>query len=101
MTGPLLFNSSAKRHAWLKLADMVAEVGVDQIPCSNAPDLYYPDQEDRGGIHQVKLAKKACQTCPLIKPCGEFAIKYKEEYGVWGGLSSLDRRNIRKGKRSA
>lgn len=101
MTGPILFRSAEKRHAWIKLADKVEEYGPGQIPCTNAPDLYFPEQDEKGGSHYVKLAKRACQTCPLIKPCGEFALKYREEYGVWGGLSPLDRKKIRKGTKSA
>ena len=96
MTGPVLFNSSKKRHAWMRLANMVDEVGPDQIPCSQAPDLYYPEGDEIGGAHFVRLAKKACQRCPLIKPCGEYAVEFKEEYGVWGGLSPNDRKNIRR-----
>jgi WhiB family redox-sensing transcriptional regulator len=96
MTGPLLFNSTAKRHAWLKLANMVDEVGPDHIPCTQAPDLYFPEGDEIGGAHYVRLAKNACKKCPLILPCAEYAVKYREEYGVWGGLSPTDRKNIRR-----
>lgn len=90
------FTSNEKRQAWLKLADAVAEIGIDHVPCAQAPDLYYPDDEHGLALHHVKLAKQACSKCPLLYMCGTYAVKYKEEYGVWGGMSPGERKRLRR-----
>jgi hypothetical protein len=95
-----LFSSNEKQRAWLKLAKAVEEVGIDHIPCAQAPDLYYPDSEHGLAAHHVQLAKRACKTCPLLNMCATYAIKYKEEYGVWGGMSPGERKQIRRNGRA-
>lgn len=93
---PGIFTSYEKQRAWKELADAVAEVGLDHIPCAQAPDLYYPDTNAENGAHSARLAKQACKSCPLLYKCGAYAIKYREEYGIWGGMSPGDRKNIRR-----
>jgi WhiB family redox-sensing transcriptional regulator len=43
-------------------------------------DLFYPEQGDNGTV-----AKAICVLCPVRQPCLEYAVKSKEEFGVWGG----------------
>tara|TARA_B110000459_G_scaffold143656_1_gene156468 strand:- start:6516 stop:6833 length:318 start_codon:yes stop_codon:yes gene_type:complete len=92
-----IFSSNEKRRAWLELAKEVERVGVDHIPCSQSPDLFYPDTMDgKGAAYYVKIAKRACQQCPLLLQCGTYAMEFNEEYGVWGGLSPIDRKALRR-----
>lgn len=94
------FSSQEKLKGWLVLSAAVEEVGQDQLPCTSAPDLFYPDAEDGHALHYVRLAKRACKTCPLLNLCGAYALKYNEEYGVWGGMSPGDRKTIRRNARA-
>jgi hypothetical protein len=58
-------------------------------------DLWYPEFEsgyDTKGSAQV--AKSICLACPHKIECAEWGIQ-KELYGIWGGLTSLDRKRIR------
>jgi WhiB family redox-sensing transcriptional regulator len=32
-----------------------------------------------------------CNQCPVVKQCLEHALKVKEPYGVWGGLTTSER----------
>jgi hypothetical protein len=34
-----------------------------------------------------------CEACPVRKACGEWADVNNETYGVWGGLTPMERRN--------
>jgi len=34
-----------------------------------------------------------CEACPVRKACGEWAVKNRETYGVWGGLTPMERAN--------
>ena len=45
-------------------------------------------------VEFMKLAKEACGSCVVRPECLETALKSKEEYGIWGGLTSSERRSI-------
>lgn len=52
-------------------------------------------------LHQrrVAAAKAVCVGCPVIDPCLEWAIRYRE-VGVWGGTTDSERRRIIKARKS-
>jgi hypothetical protein len=56
------------------------------------PDLFFSDF----GL-DIALAKDICAECPMIAACREYAIKH-ENYGVWGGLSAKERKELRGNK---
>lgn len=37
-------------------------------------------------------AKRVCATCDVRRECLEFALATKEPYGIWGGLTEIERR---------
>jgi len=39
----------------------------------------------------VATAKAICAACPVLAQCREHALKTREPYGVWGGMSEEDR----------
>lgn len=39
-------------------------------------------------------AKDICRTCPVKRPCLDYAIAIKEPHGIWGGLNEAERRNL-------
>ena len=39
-------------------------------------------------------AKAICNVCPVMGDCLEFAIEIREPYGVWGGLTETERRQM-------
>jgi WhiB family redox-sensing transcriptional regulator len=41
-------------------------------------------------------AKATCGTCSVIDECLAYAIAHAVRYGVWGGLTSEERRPIRR-----
>jgi WhiB family redox-sensing transcriptional regulator len=60
------------------------------------PDLFYPGRGDNRTVH---AAKTICHACPVRSECADHALTNGEKYGVWGGLSELDRRRVRGHKR--
>lgn len=58
------------------------------------PDLHFPSGE-RGPAarRQIWQAKAVCASCPVMAECREYGMT--EGYGVWGGLSTSERREIR------
>lgn len=53
------------------------------------PSFFFPSD----GIG-VEIARKVCATCPVQTDCLEYALSYRIEHGVWGGVSERQRRRI-------
>lgn len=95
MTDRQYFRSTEQVRDWRKLADAASEVG-DHLPCRQAPDLYFATV---GEMHEIRLAKKACQPCPIRAMCLEYALKHNEHEGIWGGMTASERKKIRRHRR--
>ena len=54
------------------------------------PDLFFPEVGGR-----TDEAKALCASCPVRSACLEAARTSRETSGVWGGLSSRERRSRR------
>lgn len=64
-------------------------------PCSDQPDLFYPEgesgREARSGP-QVEQAKRICRQCPLRTGCLKLGLT--DPHGIWGGLTPAERRAL-------
>lgn len=45
-------------------------------------------------LHREAQAKEICRTCPVRRPCLDYAISIKEQHGIWGGLNEAERKNL-------
>ena len=59
-------------------------------------DIFYHPDGERGSARErrVATAKAVCAACPVLAQCRDHALKTREPYGVWGGLSEEDREVI-------
>lgn len=89
-----VFESYERVRDWQHLNDLIEERAANQVPCRQAPDLYFPEVGDGMAASIAKMAKKACLSCDVVNECAEYAIKHKEEAGIWGGMSPNDRKLI-------
>ncbi len=59
--------------------------------------LFFPpstvERKDERERREAK-ARAICMVCPVKMPCLDFAMKIKEPYGIWGGLTEADRRQV-------
>ena len=39
-------------------------------------------------------AKRICETCPVQRECLEYALATREQYGIWGGLTEIERKAL-------
>jgi WhiB family transcriptional regulator, redox-sensing transcriptional regulator len=39
-------------------------------------------------------AKAICATCPVRKPCLDYAMRIREPHGIWGGLNEAERKQL-------
>lgn len=60
------------------------------------PTLFFHPQNERGlsRMRRDRSAKAVCASCPVRLECADYAIRAREPYGVWGGLSEEDRERI-------
>jgi WhiB family redox-sensing transcriptional regulator len=78
-----------------RLQDAMEPYG--ELPCHNYPDAFFYDENAKvaGFKHQYITAKALCAECPIRLECLEYALAADEEYGVWGGLSPVERRQLK------
>jgi len=55
--------------------------------------FFTPDRE-RGAIRtrREQRAKSICVRCPVLRQCREHALRAREPYGVWGGMTEHERK---------
>ncbi|WP_405885141.1 WhiB family transcriptional regulator [Streptomyces sp. NBC_01136] len=55
--------------------------------------VFFSSPHERGSRRwQRELRAQAiCRSCPVQRPCADFALRTAQTYGVWGGLTEADR----------
>jgi WhiB family redox-sensing transcriptional regulator len=80
----------------------LAAIGGDEKPnwrdralCVEVdPELWFPEL----GANSP-AAKVICARCEVRAQCLAFAVAGNEQYGIWGGLSPMQRRPLHRGNR--
>lgn len=60
---------------------------------SSDPDLWFPRS---GNSPEQAQALAVCASCPVRLACLAFAVQMEIDFGVWGGVTAVDRRPNRK-----
>jgi WhiB family redox-sensing transcriptional regulator len=69
----------------------------DHGACKTAdPTLFFHPQNERGTsrMKRDRAAKVVCAGCTVRMECADYAVRAREPYGVWGGLSEEEREQI-------
>ena len=53
-----------------------------------------PGERTQGRDKRIIAAKRICTTCPVITACRDHALRVREPYGIWGGLSESERADL-------
>jgi WhiB family redox-sensing transcriptional regulator len=65
--------------------------------CTSMPvRLFFPEPRE-----STRQAKSVCRRCDVAVECLEYAMYHQIEHGIWGGLSSRQRRQLRREARAA
>jgi len=78
-----MFLPKLRREAWMEQA-LCAQVD---------PDLFYADKSDWSMTIKAKLV---CRECPVRAQCLSYALENNEVFGVWGGMSPTQRKDLRR-----
>ncbi len=41
-----------------------------------------------------RIAKSMCASCPVKRPCLDYAVRIREPHGIWGGLNEMERKQL-------
>ena len=55
------------------------------------PDLFFPVSSSGPSVGQAAKAKQICTQCLVRRECLAFALRTRQAYGVWGGLTEQER----------
>lgn len=72
------------------------QVDWDQAECREFDtELFYRVEEERNQLayEYINAVRTICGRCPIQRQCLEYAFG-NEEFGVWGGLTGLERRSV-------
>lgn len=72
------------------------QVDWDQAECRGVyTELFYRVEEERNqtAYQYINAVRSICGRCPIQRECLSYAFG-NEEFGVWGGLTSLERRSM-------
>lgn len=60
-------------------------------------NLFFHPEHERGLAreHRAQQAKELCARCPVQRACLRHALAVDEPYGVWGGYTPNERRQLR------
>lgn len=60
------------------------------------PSWFFHPQNERGlsRLRRDRRAKTVCAACTVRLECADYAIRAREPYGVWGGLTEEERECI-------
>ena len=61
-----------------------------------SPDVFFHPDGERGPSRRNRdnKAKAVCRDCPVLLTCREHALRVREPYGVWGGLTESEREDL-------
>jgi hypothetical protein len=59
-------------------------------------DIFYNVEEERSLVayEYINALRTICLACPIWKTCLTYAMEH-EDYGVWGGMTSIERFSFR------
>lgn len=63
------------------------------------PELFFPVGKIEMGnaaFKQAQLAKAVCARCVVQDECATYALETSQEFGIWGGLTEDERRELKR-----
>ncbi len=68
----------------------------DQAECIGFGEVMYPESGHGPDPRDMySEAKSFCRGCPVLEQCLRYAMQADERFGVWGGLTPDERRQLR------
>ena len=75
-------------------ASPLSDWGKDGLCRQVETEIFFPEGVGGAVTAAVQKAKKVCGSCPVRQECLAWAVRTGQRYGVWGGLSQDERREL-------
>lgn len=102
--GVQMFRTRLAKEKWDELNDAIDSAPI-VVPCQNTdPDLWFGDRgldDPYNTGYTTRIAKDLCNRCPVRTQCLEYSLANSEENGIWGGLTTKERQQLRRQARQA
>jgi WhiB family redox-sensing transcriptional regulator len=76
----------------------------DRAACLPYPAVLFFGVDDAESPHEKQAredqAKSICATCSVRRECLDHALTTREPYGIWGGLTEVERKALLPGRAS-
>nr|WP_200946672.1 WhiB family transcriptional regulator [Janibacter sp. Soil728] len=59
-------------------------------------ETFFPVGSYGPALWQEQRAKAICAGCRVVKECLAYALRTGQDHGIWGGLTSQERRDLRR-----
>ena len=84
------------RDSYVRLKEAIEKEGG--VVCEQVPFAFFYDDEElrTDERYKVKIAKEICAECPVKMLCLEYALDANEQFGIWGGTTFKERKQIRR-----
>jgi WhiB family transcriptional regulator, redox-sensing transcriptional regulator len=69
---------------------------LEALCAQSDPESFFPD---KGG--SARAALEVCERCPVRAECLNFALENDERFGIWGGTTERQRRELRRQQQEA
>lgn len=60
------------------------------------PELFFPLGDTGPALMQIEEAKAVCRSCIVVSECLTWAVESGQDSGIWGGMSEMERRSLRR-----
>jgi WhiB family redox-sensing transcriptional regulator len=77
------------------------EVNWKKAECADShTELFYTVEEERNikAYNYINAVRSICARCPIFKDCLAYGFA-NEDYGVWGGMTTAERKSISEPKK--
>jgi len=68
----------------------------EEASCLDHPGVLFFGHEESEGTaerrRREEQAKRVCAACSVRSECLEYSLSVREPFGIWGGLTELERR---------
>lgn len=83
------------------LAEVIRTEANGRTPCMDDPHRWFPDQNNElpgewsAQMRSINATKQVCKShCFVVAECLAYALEHKEDWGIWGGTSTIERRRL-------
>jgi WhiB family redox-sensing transcriptional regulator len=80
----------------LGVVDVAGHEWRERAACRGAdPELFFPGRTDADGSKR-EYARQVCKACSVQPECLDYSLQAREKHGIWGGLTELERKPLRR-----